>query len=261
MIFSVYHKNYPLPNSEFITPIIAGEDKSWNTFDCLEDSTGDNIAAYNKVFSELTSFYWVWKNYPQNDDELIGFSHYRRYFIREPNFFSLDKLRKLIVKKQSEVVVADLFTKKIVDKFEADLNTYQFILPYAEPLHLTDQRKILISIKDQYIYNHIKEDWFIMEACIKEMYPDYYESFNVVKEKKHMRNYNMFITRRKYFNDFCAWMFPLLMDIYSKVTVCEYPYQKRVISFMSERLFNLYIYHNQNLKVKNMAVLFIDADK
>lgn len=260
MIFSVYHKKHPIPDSRFIVPIVAGEDQSWNTYGCLSDSTGDNIAQYNKIFSELTAYYWVWKNYRQDDDEIIGFSHYRRYFIRNVKGLSTDTLRKLIVRKQSQVDLAGIYTDELMKQFNADLDRYDFILPFPEPLHLSDERKIPISIKDQYIYNHIKEDWYLMEDSIKSMYPEYHATFITTQQKRQMRNYNMFICKRREFNKLCEWMFPLLFDILAKVTICEYPYQKRVISFMSERLFNLYIDHHSQYKIKNMRVLFIAND-
>ena len=45
------------------------------------DDTGDNISALNCYYSELTGFYWIWKNYHEAD--YVGTCHYRRYLLNE----------------------------------------------------------------------------------------------------------------------------------------------------------------------------------
>jgi hypothetical protein len=47
-----------------------------------KDNDGENISSMNNFYSELTGFYWVWKNHKILD--YIGFCSYRRYF----NFFN-----------------------------------------------------------------------------------------------------------------------------------------------------------------------------
>ena len=53
----------------------------------IKDNTGENISYKNKHFGTLTSHYWVWKNqlnkFKEND--WIGFSHYRRHWIKKNN--------------------------------------------------------------------------------------------------------------------------------------------------------------------------------
>ncbi len=42
------------------------------------DNTGDNISEKNRMYSEWSVIYWIWKNC--KDAEYIGLNHYRRYF-------------------------------------------------------------------------------------------------------------------------------------------------------------------------------------
>lgn len=43
----------------------------------LHDNEGDNISDRNRMYCELTAYYWAWKNDTQAD--YYGFWHYRRY--------------------------------------------------------------------------------------------------------------------------------------------------------------------------------------
>ena len=61
-------------------PVGLGEhttSKGW-----LKDNTGDNISHKNKFYSELTFYYWLWKNkfYEISDNEWVGFCQYRRHW-------------------------------------------------------------------------------------------------------------------------------------------------------------------------------------
>ena len=44
------------------------------------DDSHDNISRLNSKLNEMTSIYWIWKNYWNEDVKYIGFNHYRRMF-------------------------------------------------------------------------------------------------------------------------------------------------------------------------------------
>ena len=67
---------------------------------------------------------------------------------------------------------------------------------------------------------------------------------------------NMFISNRKFVDDYCTWLFDILFEVEKKINFSDDAYQKRVFGFISERLFTLYIFHNK-LKVKELPLLFI----
>ncbi len=48
----------------------------------LKDNSGDNISHKNKFYSELTFYYWLWKNkfHEISQNEWIGFCQYRRHW-------------------------------------------------------------------------------------------------------------------------------------------------------------------------------------
>ncbi|WP_336733005.1 DUF4422 domain-containing protein, partial [Chryseobacterium sp. VD8] len=102
------------------------------------------------------------------------------------------------------------------------------------------------------------EDWDICMDIIRKKFPDYAES-----STEHLENGsnlyigNMFITRYELINDYCNWLFTILFETEQKITFSDDPYQRRVIGFLSERLFTLYILHN-NFRLKHFPILFVE---
>ena len=62
---------------------------------------------------------------------------------------------------------------------------------------------------------------------------------------------NMMICSKEKFDNYQEWLFSILFELESKVTIPEDAYQARIFGFISERLINLYIYHN-NFKIKGI---------
>ncbi|SQB29178.1 Uncharacterised protein [Citrobacter koseri] len=63
--------------------------------------------------------------------------------------------------------------------------------------------------------------------------------------------YNMFVGKADVVNQYCQWLFPLLDEVNKQIDFSGYDsYQKRILGFMAERLFNVWIEHNKrNIKV------------
>ena len=67
----------------------------------LKDNSGDNISHKNKFYSELTFYYWLWKNkfHEISQNEWIGFCQYRRHWKKnrdksEKNYLIEDEVIK-----------------------------------------------------------------------------------------------------------------------------------------------------------------------
>ena len=113
-----------------------------------------------------------------------------------------------------------------------------------------------ISLKEQYIKEHSKDDWNIMMSVLKELYPKYYEFAQSLFEGNKIYRFNMFICKKDLFDNYCSWLFNILDTIYERVSIKDKnDYQKRYIGFMAERLFTLYILYNQ-FDVYEANVLF-----
>lgn len=251
-IFSVFHKEYPVPVCDFIQPIQVGKDISGLDLGFTADNTGDNIADKNSTYSELTALYWLWKNIDSFDYKWIGLSHYRRYFTI-PETFTRKKLLQTKIITDSRSVYEKELNQNTLDFIASngvkqalldELSANKVIVPKAFPLSI--EMLYDCSIKNHYIFYHIKEDWYLMRDVVIKLYPNLSQQFDdFFNNTNKMHCYNMFIADKETFADYCAWLFPIIFELEKVVKLSEYPYQRRVFGFFSERLLNFYLLQKQ----------------
>ncbi len=95
-----------------------------------------------------------------------------------------------------------------------------------------------------------------MCSAVLDLYPDAVLAMAVFSSRKRLSPYNMFCMKYKGFVDYCTWLFFLLELIESRLKAVAYPYQRRSIGFMAERLLGLYCEY-RDLKVKYRPVFVI----
>lgn len=260
-IFSVFHKQYPVPACDFITPIQVNKQATGIETGFISDDTGDNIAGKNERFCEYTALYWIWKNLDQFSADNIGLSHYRRYFtVKEhqpflSRMFSSSKKDHVITLPLNEQSLKLAASGELKEQMIDLLDSGYTIVPYPESFAIS--KKLVLSVKNQFIFNHLREDWLIAEEAIKNIYPDYAKSLEYFDANTAMRPYNMFVGDKQFLKDYCSWVFPLLFEIEKKLPVSPYPYQRRTIGFIGERLFNFYIDLNK-IKLAEMPIIFLE---
>ena len=95
-IYTMTHKKFtPLPDPLYV-PLHVGRACGEN-LGYLGDDTGEQISALNCYYSELTGFYWIWKNC--HDADYVGTCHYRRYLINEKEqIYTEEEYRELLRK-------------------------------------------------------------------------------------------------------------------------------------------------------------------
>uniref|UniRef100_UPI001F4FC212 DUF4422 domain-containing protein n=1 Tax=Rosenbergiella metrosideri TaxID=2921185 RepID=UPI001F4FC212 len=73
---------------------------------------------------------------------------------------------------------------------------------------------------------------------------------------------NMFIMKSSIFDEYCSWVFPIILELHSRIDTTPYDaYQKRVIGFLAERLFNVWIEYNKNrFRIKYLNVLNTEGE-
>ena len=225
----------------------VGADISGVNISDLKDNTGDNISDKNPFYCELTGHYWLWKNV--HDLKNIGVEHFCRHLNVDEN---------------------------VINKL---LETNKIILP--TPLVRDD-----ITIQDFYRTFHIGADIDLVENIVKDLYPEYSESWDKhIKSGTTMYYANSFITKKENFDSICEFIFGILFEFEKRRGITSisgweeyakehapsfipgyhkregeesYNYQMRIGAFLFERLLTLYVLHN----FKNIShVEFIDLKK
>ena len=252
-LFTAFHKSFYTPPLDFIIPVWLGKNNLPIPMDIAGDDSGDHISHLNDKFSELTLFYWVWKNQPMAADDIWGVCHYRRYFTTYKRWYSLSTftLNRYPEKKVIDFYVNERLEPAIIKKMaKADV-----IVPH--PINVSLRRKIDISIEDQYKKEHSEQDWLVLKEVLLEKYPEYAQSFALFSKQTKMSIANMMIARSSTWNAYLSWLFDIIFEVDRRLPERSDPYQRRSVGFMAERLMNLYIQHNA-LKTDYMQLVLFD---
>jgi hypothetical protein len=197
------------------------------------DSQGENIADKNETFCELTAMYWIWKNYQCHEDDFVGIAHYRR-LMAMPNYLNFLFMKPLTVHSIKEA-----------------LTSVDILLPNEE--HFPQ------GIYHQYSRVHPLKDLNLCIDLLNKIDPSKSNVESFLRSKKSASVYNMLICKKKIFDEYCEWLFPILFYLEKLIDLSgRTPYQRRAIGFLSERLLNIWLFYNPQYLVKNFPVLRLD---
>jgi len=180
---------------------------------------GDNINHLNSFYSEITTFYWIWKNNIRS--KTIGFCHYHRIF--------------------SHIVDVELGTCQVMQI--ANMG-YTVEGHYRMAHNYNDMYDIIEILNEKYgegnVYSKylLKETVFIPFCCFVMVYEDFEKLCEFLFpilfafDKKNSLNMEAANYRRKAERDFR----------YGNVD-----YQQRAISFLAERIISAYLVNNLRL--------------
>lgn len=210
-LFVVTHKEVKnIPHGRILVGV--GKNKDIPNVD-FYDNTGDNIAEKNANYCELTALYWIWKNVK---DDYVGLEHYRRFFC------------------DSNPLTAHPLSEEKIGKI---LKKYDVILP--------KRTKAKDGIYGNYVNKHIKRDMDICVRIIKTM-PEYAEDVDYALAQKKEAVCNMFVMSKSLADEYCKWLFGILFEAEKEIELSgRDDYEKRVFGFLSERLFNVWLYHKK----------------
>ena len=173
------------------------------------DDTGENISALNCYYSELTGFYWIWKNV--RDVDYVGTCHYRRYLINDRE---------------------QVFTRA---ECETLLREYDLIT--------TRRVKLNNSYHFGFSANHNQKVLDVTGEVIGELYPEYYETF--LRQVNGTETYfgNILITSKALFDEYAKWLFTIFFAVSERTSleIGEDAYHKRVFGFVSEFLLLVWV--------------------
>lgn len=234
----VTHKKYEFPNNKIYLPIQVNSKKN-GKFGYQTDAEGDNISEKNPNYCELTALYWAWKNLKC---DYIGINHYRRYMtLKDKNEIKSTKTNKdkfKIILSQKEI--------------EEQMKKYDVLLPMT--------KLYIKNVYSKYAQQHHIKDLDNCRNIIKQKFPSYVETFDKVMKNKTYCICNMCVISKKKFDNYCKWLFDILFELEKITDLSDYSaLQKRIYGFLSERLFNVWIEHN-NLKVKRVNMVNLESD-
>lgn len=246
-IFVVTHKGMPPLANELYIPIQVGNGET--IYDGIaRDNTNDNIAEKNCSFCELTASYWIDKNI--KDTDYVGICHYRRYF----NFFP--SLLTFKPSRQKKVTAAE-FMSSATGKASAESTASKVADIMKEHdcimMRAYDMKEGLSASYYRPDTGHRESDWKETMAIIKELYPDYTQSITDYLDNGHNFHMgNMMITTKEKWADYHKWLFSILFELEKRIEIPTDPVQGRVFGYISERIINLYVYHNK-FRIKELG--------
>lgn len=217
-VYVAAHKTYDVVDTFGYIPLHVGAAGGQN-LPYTKDNTGDHISEKNPHFCELTGLYWIWKN---TKDTYKGLVHYRRYFMQGNHLLSEVKIRQLLT--------------------DSDI-----ILPPHEYLRE--------SAWDEFcLHSGHEHDLELLRQAIETVDAAYLPAFDHVMDGNRLHLFNMLIARREVFDAYCEWLFAVLFELEKHVDMTDYtPYEQRLYGFLSERLLNVWVAHN-NLRVRTVKV-------
>lgn len=171
----------------------------------LFDNVGENISAENPIYGELTATYHAWKN---DSHDIMGLFHYRRVLN--------------VTEEQLRILGTD--------KADVILSLPFVCYPDAS---------------GQYGRYLNQEDIEVMLEVLREKCPKSYEAITTVLNDKYLYNYNMLIAKKEVFEDYCAWMFPLLAEITKRCEEVSRERLPRYIGRIGEVLTSVYFMINE----------------
>ncbi len=203
-----------------LIPIQAGAALTDQRMTEVLDSTGENISDRNRRYSEMTVFYWMWKN---GTADYLGICHYRRLWVNLEGI--VEKLRTTDV----DVVL---------------------------PLPTLCEH----SVYEDYLLKYIPDVWKPMMEVLKERSPEYAHAAEKIFRERIFYASNMCIVSRAVLDDLCEWMFPIVMEVEQRVGDLQDPYYNRYAGFCTERLMTLYfLYNKQHWKIAHAEKIFLGS--
>ena len=218
----------------FITPVGLGDNTFPNNWET--EKKGNNISYLNKHYAQLTMYYWIWKNklnsFSLND--YLGFCEHRLLWLND------------LYKKKSKKIFTNLYSNLLDEKNKIYQNS-DIIIP--QPVYF--KNKSLIQDFDEC---HKKG---LLNEVINFLPAEEREPFESHLKQNVLYLGNMFITKRKYFENYCEIIFPWVEKCFNFCRDKNYlnDYNIRLPVFLAERFSSYWMTKFKNSKSLSYAKL------
>lgn len=207
------HKAYKMPSDACYLPLEVGAAlREQHVPRFQRDDSGISVSEKNGSYCELTGLYWAWKNL---DSDIKGLVHYRRHFEGS----GVGKKRQPISRVEIENALES------VDLLLPKKRNYLWETNYSH-----------------YIHAHTREPLEECRLLLKESWPEYGLSFEDVLARHSAHMFNMMVANRNVFDQYCEWLFSVLIALESRVDLSALQGQEqRVFGYISEILLDTWI--------------------
>ena len=184
----------------------------------LTDDIGVNISAKNGNYCECTALYWAWKNRWGMDSDYIGLRHYRRRL-----WITDEQLQRLGENGIDMVLMEPTYIENLPGHFFKGACG--------------------------------KRDWDVLRQAIQVTMPEYYESFINFENQHMVCQCNLFVMRRKLFDEYAEYLFSVLewIDNYYSSLIER---NDRYLGYLAECLTSLFAMHNRD----RLKLVFADME-
>ncbi len=226
------HKPYWMPTDDAYVPVWVNAARNGENVPAgwARDDAGEHISQKNASFCELTALYWAWKNLGA---DWLGLAHYRRHFATS---VSRDARKRVATGADLRKTLAQT------------------------PIILPKRRHYYVETNySQYVHAHHAEDLAQTRAILAASYPEYLPAYDASMRRKSGHRFNMFVMRRDYADEYCAWLFDVLFELESRLDTSTYnDYDQRVFGFVGERLMDPWI-ETRGLAYVEMPVVSLES--
>lgn len=241
-IFISCHKKSFVPKNDLLIPVQVGAKIAKNRFeDMLHDDEGENISSENRLYCELTTQYWAWKN---ADADYYGFFHYRRYLSFNPVQLEEDIYGNVLIDNLDDDSLEQLWINE--SKMRNLISKYELVT--TKPFDVSDLGGTVYGHYKHYSPYHRIEDLDLALQIIAEIYPEFVSASKEYVNSKNAYFCNLYIMNRAIFNEYCEWVFRILDEHKRRRNFDTYSIDEaRAYGFLSERLFGIfYTYKKDN---------------
>lgn len=218
------HKSYRMPSDPMYLPLHVGAALHPDVCEGMTgDDTGDNISQRNPFYCELTGLYWMWKN---NHAAYKGLVHYRRHLA------TTNLWRRLTAR----------------DRFDR-------IVGAEEMSRLLRDNDIVVAKRRNYyietVYSHYAHTFHAVQfdecrGVLGDMCPEYVPAWDRLMKARGAHIFNMFVMSAERFDEYCAWMFPVLFELERRLDPALYnAFHARYLGRVSERLLDPWLETNR----------------
>lgn len=221
-----------LPN--YIIPLGLGDKifpPNW-----IDEKEGKNISHLNPYYGELTGIYFIWKNIidKMNENDLIGNCHYRKLWLNE---LYLKKKKTSYNSLSSELL-------KLENKDFGNFDVIQ-----VQPI-IFNKKNLFEDFLQIHETNLLEKSLNFFESGVKN-------SFSKHLSQNKMYPLNMFITKVKFFKEYCENLFPWLDNCFSyceQHNLCKGK-NIRLPAFLAERFTSFWFSQKERKKYLSYARL------